>query len=147
MPKFVSPAIIQFHFLERGFTLSDRIKLKAFLARLFKKEHTPLSSLNYIFCSDEYLLKINKDFLGHDYYTDIITFDLSANGEPVVAEIYVSVDRVKENSKLLKEPFYKELHRVMFHGALHLCGYNDKKKAEKLAMRENEDIYLGLYFN
>jgi probable rRNA maturation factor len=146
MPKFVSQPIIQFHFLEKGFTLSNRIKLKTFLARLFKKEHAPLSTLNYIFCSDKYLLEINKDFLGHDYFTDIITFDLSDKGEAKRAEVYISVDRVKENGKLLQEPFYKELHRVIFHGALHLCGYNDKKKGEKLIMRKKEDSYLGLYF-
>lgn len=146
MPKFVFPPLIQFHFLERGFTLSDRIKLRTFLLRLFKKERAELSVLTYVFCSDKYLLKINKEFLGHDYYTDIVTFNLSDKGQPIEAEVYISVERVKENSKAFDEPFYKELHRVVFHGALHLCGYGDKKKEEKRLMRDKEDSCLGDYF-
>jgi probable rRNA maturation factor len=146
MPKKEEKTIIQFHFLKSGFALRDRKKLKLFLVRLFKKERIALSSLLYIFCSDKYLLQINKDFLKHDYYTDIMTFDLSDNGHPKVAEVYISVDRIKDNSKILNEFFKNELHRVIFHGALHLCGYKDRSKAEKNLMREKEEACLKLYF-
>lgn len=145
MPKKINVSTIKFHFLKTGFALKDRNKLKAYLITLFKKEHVALSHLNYIFCSDKYLLQINKDFLQHDYYTDIITFDLSEKGQAKTAEIYISVDRIKDNCKLLGEPFKKELHRVIIHGALHLCGYKDRSKAEKLAMRKKEDSCLHKY--
>lgn len=146
MPKKADETIIEFHFLKRGFALRDRKKLKLFLSHLFKKEGVSISCLQYIFCSDKYLLQINNDFLKHDYYTDIITFDLSDKGQPKIGEVYISVDRVKDNSKILNEFFKKELHRVVFHGALHLCGYKDKSKADKTLMREMEEIYLNLYF-
>jgi len=136
------PAPIQFHFLQKGFTLSDRSLLKSFIEGLFKKEKKKLSTLNYIFCSDEYLLKINRQYLKHDFYTDIITFGLSEPGEPIEAEIYLSIDRVKDNASHFETSLKRELHRVIFHGALHLCGYRDKKKAEQLLMRKMEDKYL-----
>jgi probable rRNA maturation factor len=103
--------------------------------------------LNYIFCTDEYLLQVNRDFLQHDYYTDIITFDLSDTSKRVSGEIYISVDRVKDNALTQGVSFTEELHRVIFHGALHLCGYKDKKPAEVKAMRSAEDKYLELYFS
>jgi rRNA maturation RNase YbeY len=88
---------------------------------------------------------MNKDFLQHDYYTDIITFGLSEKGAPVEAEIYISIDRVKDNARSLSESFKDEICRVIFHGALHLCGYQDKKKSEIALMRAKEDQYLRLY--
>jgi probable rRNA maturation factor len=100
---------------------------------------------SYIFCTDNYLLQINKDFLGHDYYTDIISFGLAGPGQPVEAEIYISVDRVRDNARNLEQPFRRELLRVIFHGALHLCGYRDKKKSEITIMRQKEDQYLRLF--
>jgi probable rRNA maturation factor len=137
---------IQFYFLERGLTLSDRSHLKAFIASLFKKEKKKLTEIRYIFCSDDYLLEINRQYLQHDFYTDIITFGLSEPGEPINAEIYISVDRVRDNARQFSSSLKRELHRVIFHGALHLCGYGDKKKKEELLMRKMEDKYLGLYF-
>lgn len=101
--------------------------------------------VNYIFCTDKALLKINQDFLKHDYYTDIITFDLS-EGDEVVAEIYISIDRVKDNARKLGVSFQRELHRVIFHGALHLCGYKDKSPKDSTMMRNREDFYLKKYF-
>jgi probable rRNA maturation factor len=136
--------IIQFNFLE-PITLKDRTRLKKFLLTLFKKEKEKLAELQYIFCSDEYLLAINKQYLGHDYYTDIITFDLSAKNQSINAEIYISVDRVKENADEFGNSFKKELHRVIFHGALHLCGFKDKTPKESKKMREMEEKYLDLY--
>ena len=92
------------------------------------------------------MLGINKDFLKHDFYTDVITFDLSASKDEVEGEVYVSIDRIKDNAKQLHVSFNEEFHRVMFHGALHLCGYKDKSKKQIVQMRLAETTYLDLYF-
>jgi rRNA maturation RNase YbeY len=136
--------IVRFHLLEK-FTLKNRTDLKNFINLIFKKESKLLISLDYIFCSDEYLLKINQDFLKHDYYTDIITFDLSEPGHDVTGEIYISIDRVKENALTNNVSFSRELRRVIFHGALHLLGYKDKKKVDKERMTKMENYYLSRY--
>ena len=129
-------------------TLSQQVKLKLFLENLFISEGKQLESLDIIFCSDEYLLQINKDHLAHDYYTDIITFDLSPSKKAAtVAELYISIDRVKDNAKTNKVTISNELHRVIFHGCLHLCGFKDKKPADIITMRKMENKYLRLYFN
>jgi probable rRNA maturation factor len=135
---------IQFHFLE-PITLRDRTRLKRFLGNLFRKETSPLAELHYIFCSDRRLLEINREYLKHDYYTDIISFALSEPGQPINAEIYISVDRVRENAHEFCSSLQMELHRVIFHGALHLCGYNDKTKQEAKKMRQMEEKCLALY--
>lgn len=101
-------------------------------------------SINYIFCTDKALLEINRQFLSHDFYTDIITFDLS-DAHEIQAEIYISVDRVKDNATQLGVSFKSEMHRVVFHGVLHLCGYKDKSKQEKEEMRRMENLYLSKY--
>jgi probable rRNA maturation factor len=136
---------IRFYFLQRNFSLADRSSLKRFVEKLFKKEEKVLQSLNYIFCSDAYLLSVNRQYLQHDFYTDILTFDLSEPGQPINAEIYISVDRVRDNANNYDSSFKKELHRVIFHGALHLCGYKDKKPAEAKIIRKMEDKYMDLY--
>jgi probable rRNA maturation factor len=135
---------IQFHLL-KAISLRDRTRLKAFLRLLFQKEKVKLAELQYIFCSDDRLLEINKQFLNHDYYTDIITFNLSGANQPINAEIYISVDRVRENAREFNSSIQMELHRVIFHGALHLCGYKDKTGKDQLEMRKMEDKYLRLY--
>ena len=136
---------INFYF-EQKVTLKNRKQLKLFIASVFKGEGKALSSLNYIFCNDEALLKINKQYLGHDYYTDIISFDLSeTKADPTIGEIYISVDRVKENAKDLSVPLSQELHRVIFHGALHLCGDKDKTAKQQKLMRTKEGLYLTKY--
>lgn len=127
-------------------SLVNRTKLKVFLEKMFQKEGKALHGLNYIFCSDKELLRINQDYLGHDYYTDIITFDLSGNNKEIMAEIYISVERVKENARHLGVSFKEELHRVIFHGVLHLCGYGDKNAYQERIMREKENFYLNQYF-
>lgn len=137
---------VQFHYLASSPGLRQRQQLKAFLLSIFKSEKRTMKSLSYIFCSDKYLLGINQQFLQHNDYTDIITFNLASGRAPVEGEIYISLDRVKENAVNLDQYFYMELHRVIFHGALHLCGYKDKTAKDISAMREKEDIYLKKYF-
>lgn len=135
-----------FFFETKGFSLENRTALKAFIETIFKKEKKSLESLNYIFCTDKRLLEINRQYLQHDYYTDIITFDLSA-GSSTIGEIYISIDRVIDNAQTLGTSIKSELHRVIFHGALHLCGYGDKKKEEVVLMRKREDYWLSRYFS
>ena len=144
MPVSSSKSKVRFFFEKKGFSLENRTYLKTFVETLFLKERKQLSSINYIFCSDKRLLEINRQFLNHDYFTDIITFDLS-EGKATAAEIYISIDRVKENAKDHGCSFKSELHRVIFHGALHLCGYKDKKPADIKKMREKESFYLNKY--
>lgn len=141
-----SPSKVCFFYEKRGFTLENRTRLKRFIESLFRKEKRSLGSINYIFCSDQRLLEINRQYLQHDYYTDIITFDLSS-GSATQAEVYISIDRVRDNAKSLGNSFRSELHRVIFHGALHLCGYGDKSPREQVKMRVAEDRWLSIYFN
>lgn len=138
------PLKISFHF-QTPSLLTGRRRLKEFIAELFRAESKKLSELTYVFCSDEYLLAINKSFLQHDYFTDIITFDLSETKESITGEVYISVDRVRDNAQTLGVDFNTELLRVIFHGALHLCGYKDKRPQDKKAMTAAEDKYLRLY--
>lgn len=136
---------IAFFFLDTRISLTERKRLKVFIAGLFRSKKKTVDSLIYIFCTDEHLLEINKNFLKHDYYTDIISFDLSEKGGPVQGEIYISVDRVRENALTLGVSLKQELHRVIFHGALHLCGYKDKAAKDKAEMSNQEDINIKKY--
>lgn len=136
---------IRFYFHDRKYNIRDRVRIKQTVEYVFYKEKRGLEKLDYIFCSDKYLLKMNRSFLKHDYFTDIITFDLSSTKNKVQGEIYISLDRVIDNARSLKIPIKEELLRVIFHGALHLCGYKDKRKKEALTMREKEDEYLRYY--
>lgn len=133
--------MIKFINHDRSFHFTGKTHLKAFIETLFKREGKKIGDIQYVFCSDEYLLQINKQFLQHDYYTDIITFDLGGIDE-VNAEIYISIDRVKDNAAGFGESYRTEILRVLFHGALHLCGYKDKTKSEITLMREKESQYL-----
>ena len=136
---------ISFNKADASATLSNRVALKSFIEKKVKKEGYTIDSLTFVFCSDKYLLKINKEYLSHDYYTDIISFDLSEVPGQLIGEVYISVDRVKENAKVHNASFKAELHRVIFHGALHFCGYKDKKPADAKKMREMEDRWLIAY--
>ena len=140
-------ARVRFNYADRKLSISDKTKLKSFISSLFKSENISLSELNYIFCSDEYLLQINKDHLNHDYYTDIITFSLEEKGEPVIGEIYISIDRIKDNAISQKANLLNETLRVLFHGCLHLCGYLDKKPKDIKLMREKEYFYINQYLS
>jgi probable rRNA maturation factor len=138
----ISP--VHFHF-PRQFSLPGRSGLKHFIAGIFRSEKVRLGSVHYIFCTDEFLLEMNNLYLGHNYFTDIITFNLAEKGEPVTAEIYISIDRVVENARDLQLTFKEEILRVIFHGVLHLCGYGDKTKSQEKEMRAREDYYLKKY--
>ena len=138
-----SPSV-QFHFLAHC-PLRSRRNLRSFLLSIFKKEGRRLNAINIVFCDDEYLLSLNRQFLQHDYYTDILSFPLSSKGRPLEAEIYISIDRVRENAQAIPTSFKNELHRVIFHGILHFCGYKDKTPADIRKMRLAEDKYLSEY--
>ena len=112
------------------------------LNSLIKNELKKTGDLSVIFCSDEYLLEMNKEYLNHDYYTDIITFDY-VEGETISGDLFISLDRVKENAKKFKISVLRELYRVIFHGTLHLVGYNDKSEEEQQLMRQKENYYLS----
>jgi rRNA maturation RNase YbeY len=138
----------RFHELEVAAKLKDKRKLSAYLDEMVRKHVKKLQKiqLTYIFCSDEHLLGINQQFLKHNTYTDIITFDLGEYEDEVVGEIYISVERVAENAEKFGTTYNEELHRVIFHGALHLCGYKDKAEADRKEMRRKEDLCLKQYF-
>lgn len=126
------------------FRLSNKQLIINWLDKIIKIEKHKTGDISYIFCSDKYLLKINKSYLNHDFYTDIITFDYSEN-KSVSGDIFISIDRVKENAKHFGVSFQNELLRVIAHGVLHLCGHKDKTKAQEKQMRAKEDYYLSLY--
>jgi probable rRNA maturation factor len=136
---------VQFFFQQQNISIAKRTSLKSFINGIFKRKKKKIESLTYIFCSDEYLLQINKSHLKHNYYTDIITFDLSQIPGAIIGEIYISTDRVRDNALTLKVSIKEELHRVIFHGALHLCGYMDKTPKDAKAMRAAEDRCLNAY--
>jgi probable rRNA maturation factor len=137
---------IHFHYMVDPFSFSRRNLLKSFIRNLCKREGKQVDTINYIFCTDEFLLELNRTHLNHDTLTDIITFEYNAPGQPLLSDIYISVDRVKENALLFRTSFNRELHRVIFHGALHLCGYQDKKAEQSKLMREKEEEYLLKWF-
>jgi probable rRNA maturation factor len=118
-------------------------KTSNWIKAVAKKEKATIKEINYIFCSDQYLLSLNQGYLKHNTLTDIITFDYS-DSRQLEGEIYISVERVLDNSKKLKVEFTHELSRVIIHGVLHLCGYKDKNPSEKVVMRKKEDRYLSL---
>ena len=125
------------------FSLKTEAAVAACIKAITAEESREVGNITFVFCDDNYILKINKEFLDHDTYTDIITFDYSVGNE-IISEIYVSTDRVEENAKKYKQTFENEIHRVMIHGVLHLCGYNDKLAEEKQIMRDKENHYLSL---
>jgi rRNA maturation RNase YbeY len=136
---------IFFNNADKGTTLRFRTKLKSFINNQCHKEGIKVETLQYVFCSDKYLLDINKRFLKHDFYTDIISFDLSEEKGHLIGDIFISIDRVKENAKTEGNLYMHELLRVIFHGALHFCGYKDKKPADAKLMRSMEDKWLKAY--
>jgi probable rRNA maturation factor len=131
------------------FVLKGKQRIKKWIAGAIQKEKCKVGALCYVFCNDKYLLALNKKYLKHDYFTDIITFD---NTEPtkgknkvVSGDIFISIDRVKDNARNLGTTFDNELKRVMIHGVLHLVGYSDKGLVRKKEMRKKEDLYIKHY--
>ena len=126
-----------------AFSLKTKPEVINCIETLVKQELREIGDIVFVFCDDNYLHKINLEFLGHNTYTDIITFDYSV-GSQIVSEIYISVDRVADNAKKYSQTFEDEIHRVMIHGILHLCGYKDKLAEDKQIMRDKENHYLSL---
>jgi len=136
---------ISFNNADKTIAVTQKTALKAFITKQVRKEGLAISHLQYVFCSDKFLLEINRQFLEHDYYTDIISFDLSEEKGQLIAEVYISVDRVRDNAKTLKTTIKEELLRVIFHGALHFCGYKDKKPKDAELMRSMENKWIKAY--
>ena len=136
---------IFFNNADKSTSLRFRTKLKAFINQQCLKEGVHIETLQYVFCSDKFLLDINTRYLNHNFYTDIISFDLSDKRGQLVGDVYISIDRVKENAKTEEQLYIHELLRVIFHGALHFCGYKDKKPADVKMMRSMEDKWLKAY--
>lgn len=131
------------HFFYENTEEKIQENLKIWIEKIIISEEKKLGEINYIFCDDEYLLKINQDFLDHDYYTDIITFD-QVRGKTISGEIFVSLQRIKDNASLISKNYEEEKKRVIAHGVLHLCGYKDKTEEQQKIMRAKEDFYLSL---
>lgn len=135
---------IYFHSEDYEFELDNEERTAKWIEGIVKNEKLVLMELNYIFCSDEYLLKINQEYLDHDTFTDIITFDNSESKFEIEGDIFISIPRVIENAKTFETSFDQELHRVLVHGVLHLVGHSDKTEEEQQRMRKSEDYYLSL---
>jgi rRNA maturation RNase YbeY len=132
---------IKFFTEETKFQLKERIRIKNWINETIIRENSNPGIINFIFTSDKYLLEINKQYLSHNYFTDIITFNYCEQNI-INGDIYISICTVKSNSRKFNVTFTEELHRVMIHGILHLLGYEDKKEEEKVKMREKENQYL-----
>lgn len=137
---------INFHFLSPAVVLKERKRLKAFIYTKVEAHKHAIDTIDIILCSDDYLLDINRRFLKHDFLTDIITFDNSEKSGHIRSDVFVSVDRVRENAKFYGVSLKEELHRVIFHGILHLLGYKDKTSKDVAVMRQNEQLWLREYF-
>lgn len=136
---------IPIHFFSEdiSYTLKQKGLVRNWIRNTILAENQRLRELNFIFCSDNYLLSINQQYLNHDTFTDIITFDNSENKPEIAGDIFISLDRIRENAKNFDVRESDELHRVMIHGTLHLLGYPDKGKSAKALMTEKEDLYLS----
>jgi len=129
------------YFFENTDSIQIPDNIANWLENLILAENKKPGEINYIFCDDEYLLKVNQDYLQHDYYTDIITFDY-VKGKTISGDIFVSLPRISDNASVLSKDFKEEFRRVLAHGILHLCGYKDKSEEEEKQMRNKEDFYL-----
>jgi len=130
---------------DKKFNLPQKNKVRSLIKKVCRSEKKRLGFINCVFCSDEYLLEINKKYLEHDTFTDIITFDYAEKTDNIEGDLYVSLDRINENAQKYKVDKNEELLRIIIHGLLHLIGYSDKSKKEKLMMSEKENKYLSLY--
>ena len=137
---------IYFFFEEINFELKEKLNRKRWLKNIATKSGFKIKELNYVFCSDEYLYQMNLEYLNHETYTDIITFDNSEKEFDLSGDIFISIDRVNENAKTHNQEIETELSRVLAHGLLHLMGYKDKTKEESTLMRQKEEESISLYF-
>lgn len=137
--------MIQFFTEGIDFAVPRPIVTKRWLKQVAQEENCLLNALSYIFCSDQYLLQLNVDYLNHDTLTDVITFDYSGDDTQLEGEVYISIDRIRENAKELGVDVDTELRRVMVHGLLHLIGFTDKDSTSKALMTGKEDFYLTRY--
>lgn len=135
---------IEFYSEDIAFSLSNPDKVADWIADIIEQHEFELASLTYIFCSDDYLHQINVEYLDHDTFTDIITFDNADEEGTVEGDIFVSIDRIRDNAQTLNIPFEDELHRVLIHGVLHLLGFKDKTEEQEALMRQKEDSCLSL---
>lgn len=134
---------IQFFAEDIDFTLKGKQQVREWIDEAIKEEgFRRIAELNFIFCSDRYLLELNQQYLQHDTFTDIITFDNSEQEGVIAGDIFISIERVRENAQKFSVPEEQELRRIMIHGVLHLCGYHDKKAEEKKLMTNKEDHFL-----
>lgn len=133
------------HFFTENTTyqIKQKLALKRWIKAAIASEGFKVGEISVVLCSDAYLLAINRQYLQHDTYTDIVTFDNSEQEDTIAGDIFISIDRVRENALKFGVLERDELHRVIIHGILHLCGYGDKKKEDKARMTEKEDFYLG----
>jgi len=134
---------IQFFEEDISFKLKNKTGVRQWVTDTLAAEDFKLKELNYIFCSDAYLLQINQQYLDHDTYTDIVTFDNSEVDGVIVGDIFISIERIRENAQKFEQTEIDELHRVIIHGALHLAGYTDKTADDKKKMTQKEDFYLS----
>jgi rRNA maturation RNase YbeY len=134
----------QFHNADHTFRCPQRRKIKAWIAEFAKKHDRIIGEISVVFCTDEYLLEVNRTHLNHDFYTDIITFDY-CEGLELNADLMLSIDRIKDNAKQHNQLFFNELLRVIIHGHLHLVGYKDKTKSAQATMRLKEDEWIANY--
>jgi len=141
--SLMSKLPIQFFSEEIDFKISHPELIQEWIKTIITNHNQTIENINYIFCTDEYLLQVNKEHLNHNYYTDIITFDLS-DTEKIEADLFISIDRIKDNAATQNISFETELNRVIIHGVLHLIGYNDKTDEQKRIMRKKEDSCLSL---
>jgi len=137
---------IRFFTEDCSVVLKNKAQLRDWFIDTAKAESNCIKELNYVFCSDAYLLEMNQSYLNHDTYTDIITFDNSETDKNVLGDVFISIDRIRENATSFGVSESEELHRVMIHGLLHLLGYSDKSKTEKAKMTEKENHYLALRY-
>jgi rRNA maturation RNase YbeY len=135
--------MISYNNIDITFLFKNKLRIKKWVLETIKEEGKNISYISYNFCSDKFILELNISSLDHHYYTDIITFELNEKNENIEGDIYISIDRVKDNANQLNELFVNELHRVIIHGTLHLCGYKDKSKRDAKIMREKENYYLN----
>lgn len=129
-----------------NFVLKSKLFYKKWIKAIAASEGYQVAEISYIFCDDNYLLELNKKYLNHDTYTDIITFDY-VEGTRLSGDIYISIERVRDNARIFNQPFEQELRRVLSHGVLHLCGYKDKRKSDAQLMRQKEEAAIALYEN